>query len=109
MPQFSIVKEEVTELGGDVYKLEMYIENTGKLTYPIAMGQRNKQPAPVIVVLDGDMEILQGKKRTPLGSLNGNQIKKLTWIIQAKKNQEISAKIESAVFTDIVKQIKIEG
>jgi hypothetical protein len=55
------------------------------------------------------MEILQGKKRTPLGSLNGNQIKKLTWIIQAKKKQEISAKIESAVFTDVVKQIKIGG
>ncbi len=108
MPQLSIVKEEVTELGGGIYKLEMYIENKGELAYPIAMGQRNKQPAPVIIVLDG-MEILQGKKRTPLGSLNGNQIKKLTWIVQAKKNQEISAKIESAVFTDVVKQIKIGG
>ncbi len=109
IPQFSIVKEEVTELGGGIYKLEMYIENKGELAYPIAMGKRNSQPAPVIIVLDGDMEILQGKKRTPLGSLNGSQIKKLTWIIQAKKNQEISAKIESAVFTDVVKQIKIGG
>jgi len=109
LPAISFVKEEFTELGGGVYKLEMYIENKGKLSYPIAMGKRNSQPAPVIVVLDGDFEILQGKKRTPLGSLNGNQIKKLTWIIQAKKNQEISAKIESVVFTDVVKQIKIGG
>jgi len=109
LPEISFVKEEFTELGGGVYKLEMYIENKGKLAYPIAMGSRNNQPAPVIIVLDGDMEILQGKKRTPLGSLNGNQIKKLTWLIQAKKNQEISAKIESVVFTDVVKQIKIGG
>ena len=109
MAQISFVKEKFTELGGGVYKLEMYIENKGELAYPIAMGQRNNNPAPVIIVLDGDMEILQGKKRTPLGSLNGNQIKKLTWIIQAKKSEEISAKIESAVFTDVVKQIKIGG
>ncbi|NOR76725.1 MAG: hypothetical protein GQ525_16395 [Draconibacterium sp.] len=87
----------------------MYIKNNGKLAYPIAMGQRNSQPAPIIIVLDGDIEFLQGIKRTPLGSLNGNQIKKLTWIIQAKRNQDISAKIESAVFTDVVKQIKIGG
>jgi hypothetical protein len=109
LPDINFTSEKFTELGNNIYKLEIYIENKGELAYPIAMGKRNNQPAPVIVILDGDMEILQGKKRTPLGSLNGNQIKKLTWIIQAKKKQEISAKIESAVFTDVVKQIKIGG
>ncbi|MCF6357210.1 MAG: M14 family metallopeptidase [Draconibacterium sp.] len=109
LPAISFNSEKFTELGDGVFKLEMYIENNGKLAYPIAMGQRNGQPAPIIIVLDGEMEFLQGKKRTSLGSLNGNQIKKLTWIIQAKKGQEISAKIESAVFTDVVKQIKIGG
>ncbi len=109
LPAISFNSEKFTELGDGVFKLEMYIENNGKLAYPIAMGQRNGQPAPIIIVLDGEMEFLQGKKRTSLGSLNGNQIKKLTWIIQAIKGQEISAKIESAVFTDVVKQIKIGG
>ena len=109
LAQFSIEKEEFTELGDGVYKLELYIKNKGKLAYPIAMGKRNNQPAPIIIILDGDIQFLQGIKRTPLGSLNGNQIKKLTWIIQAKKNQDIAVKIESAVFTDVVKQIKIGG
>ncbi len=109
LPDISFNSEKFTDLGGGVFKLEMYIENKGKLAYPIAMGQRNNQPAPIIIVLDGEMEFLQGKKRTSLGSLNGNQIKKLTWIIQAKKGKDISAKIESAVFTDVVKQIKIGG
>ena len=109
LPQITFNSEKFTDLGAGVYKMEMYIENKGKLAYPIAMGQRNGHPAPIIIVLDGDFEILQGKKRTTVGGINGNQIKKLTWIIQTKKNQEISAKIESAVFTDVVKQIKIGG
>ncbi len=109
LPQITFNSEKFTDLGAGVYKFEMYIENKGELAYPIAMGQRNNQPAPVIVVLDGDFEILQGKKRTPLGSLNGNQIKKLSWIIKADSKQKISAKLESAVFTDVVKQINIGG
>jgi hypothetical protein len=109
LPQITFNSEKFTDLGAGVYKLEMYIENSGKLAYPIAMGQRNNQPAPIIVVLDGDFEILQGKKRTPLGNINSNQIKKLSWIIKADSKQKISAKLESAVFTDVVKQINIGG
>ncbi len=109
LPEITFNSEKITDLGDGIYKLEMYFENKGELAYPIAMGQRNNQPAPIIVVLDGNFEILQGKKRTNLGSLNGNQIKKLSWIIKADKKQKISAKLESAVFTDVVKQINIGG
>jgi len=109
LPQITFNSEKFTDLGAGVYKFEMYIENKGELAYPIAMGKRNGQPAPVIVVLEGDFEILQGKKRTKLGIINGSQIKKLSWIIKADSKQKISAKIESAVFTDVVKQINIGG
>jgi len=101
--------EKITEQGAGVYKLEIYIENKGYLPYPIAIGQRNSQPAPVVVILEGDMELLEGIKRTPLGSIGGNQVKKLTWLIKADKKPTISAKIESTVFGTQVKQIKIGG
>jgi hypothetical protein len=109
MPEISIAEEELTDLGSGVYKLELFIENNGYLSYPIAMGQRNRQPAPLIVVLDGDFEILEGLKRTPLGSIGGNQVRKLTWLLKAGKRTVISAKLESAVFGEKVKQIKIGG
>ncbi len=109
MPEISFAKEELTEMGSGVYKLELYIENNGTLSYPIAMGQRNSQPAPVVVVLEGDFEILEGTARTPIGSIGGNQVRKLTWLVKAGERTVISAKLESAVFGEKVKQIKIGG
>ena len=109
LPDISIAGEKITDLGGNVFKLELYIENKGYLPYPIAMGQRNSQPAPIVIVLDGEFQVLEGYKRTPLGGIGGNQVKKLTWIIQADKKQDIKAKIESVVFGSKEKQIKIGG
>jgi hypothetical protein len=109
LPQISIAGEKITDLGGNVYKLEIYIENKGYLPYPIAMGQRNSQPAPVVVVLEGEIQFLDGIKRTPLGAIGGNSVKKLTWIIQTDKNKAVTAKIESTVFGNVEKQIKIGG
>jgi hypothetical protein len=73
------------------------------------MGQRNGQPAPVILTLDGDMELLEGKLRTPVGAIGANQVKKYAWLLKASKNTSITAGIESTVFTDVVEQIKIGG
>ena len=109
LPDISLAKGEVTERGAGIYKLEIYVENNGYLPYPIGIGKRNSQPAPVIVILEGDIKILEGKTRTPLGSIGGNQVKKLTWLIKADKKTTISAKIESAVFGTDVEQIKIGG
>jgi hypothetical protein len=108
LPEFEIVDEKVTEMGGGIVKLELFIANNGNLPYPISMGQRNNQPAPTILVLDGDMELLEGKPRTNVGPVGANQVKKLSWLIKTDK-KEITATIESAVFTDVVKQIKIGG
>ncbi len=109
LPQISIADEKITDLGGGIYKLELYIENKGYLPYPIAMGQRNSQPAPVVIILEGEIKILEGIKRTPLGAIGGNSVKKLTWLIQADKKSEITAKIESTIFGSTEKQIKIGG
>ena len=108
LPKIEITDQKVTDLGGGVYKLEIYVANNGELPYPIAMGQRNGQPAPVVLILEGDIELLEGKMRTPIGSIGGNQVKKFSWLVKTGK-KELNAKIESAVFTDVVKQIKIGG
>jgi hypothetical protein len=109
IPTLSIADSKVTDLGAGIYKLEVYIENKGYLPYPISMGERNEHPAPVVILLEGDINFLEGIQRTPLGSLGGNQVKKLTWMVKADNKPTISAKIESAVFGTSVKQIKIGG
>lgn len=109
LPSIGFADHKITELGKGIYKLELYIENSGYLPYPIEMGQRNRQPAPVVVTLDGDVEFLEGIKRTPLGNIGGNGVKKMTWLLKTDKNTTIDATIESAVFGKSVQQIKIGG
>ncbi|MCX6239677.1 MAG: M14 family metallopeptidase [Bacteroidia bacterium] len=109
LPDISFADEKVTDMGGGVFKLELYVGNKGYLPYPTSIGERNKQPAPVVVVLDGDIDLLEGLKRTPLGSIGGNQVKKLTWLVKMDKKPTISVKLESTVFGSEVKQIKIGG
>lgn len=110
LPDLRLMKEEITGLGAGVYRLELFVENKGVLSYPTAMGARNKQPSPVVVILEGDdLEFLEGYKRTPLGDIGGNQVKKLTWTIKTSKSTILKARIESVIFGNEVKQIKIGG
>lgn len=109
LPEIAFSEEKITDMGAGVFKLELFVENNGYFSWPIAMGQRNRQPAPVVVVLDGNFELLEGTKRTPLGAIGGNQVRKLTWLVKADKKAVVSAKIESAVFGEKIKQIKIGG
>ena len=109
LPRLSFSGEKITPLGGGVYRIELFVENSGFLPWPIAMGQRNSQPAPVVVVLNGNFELLEGLKRQPLGFIGANQVKKLTWLIRTDRKAEIEAAIESAVFENQVKQIKTGG
>ena len=110
LPDLHLMKEVVTDLGAGVYRLEFFVENKGVLPYPTAMGSRNKQPAPVILILEGEnLEFLEGYKRTPLGDFGGNQVRKITFTIKTDKKTILEAHIESVTFNPEVKQIKIGG
>lgn len=110
IPAISMLSDKITDLGSGIYRLEIYIENKGSLPYPISMGTRNRQPAPVVILLEGkDVEFLEGFKRTPLGDIGGNQVKKFTWMIKTDNKSEISIKVESPAFGIPAKQIKIGG
>lgn len=107
IPEIGFTTPKITDQGGGVYRVELIVENKSYLPYPIAMGERNKQPAPIIVTLNGDFELLEGLKRTPLGTIGGNQVKKLSWLIMSAKKTVIDAKIESTMFGVKSSQIKI--
>ena len=52
LARLKIAKTEVTARGGGVHELTVWVENTGSLPFPTAMGKRNQQPAPAVVTLE---------------------------------------------------------
>lgn len=110
LPDLKILKSEVTAQGSNIYELKIWVENTGYLPFPTAMGKRNKQPAPAIVTIEGKgIHFLSGTKRVPILSIEGNKNQKLTWLLQIEDPGEVVVKLESKNAWGDQKQIKIES
>ncbi|MBE0653194.1 MAG: hypothetical protein IH594_05325 [Bacteroidales bacterium] len=110
LPLLTIHDTKVTPKGAGVYQLELWVENTSYLSFPTAMGKRNKQPAPAIVLLEGDgFNLLSGYARTPVGELNGKSRKKITWLVQADKKAEIKVNLISKSAGNDQTTVKIGG
>jgi len=96
LPRLKFLKSKVTAKGAGVFNVDLWIENTGYLPFPTAMGKRDENPAPAVVEFEsGSVKFLSGKKRTPVRSLDGNSVKKLSWIIQAEDDIGIPVKLTS--------------
>lgn len=96
LPRLAIAEVKTTEKGGGVYQLEAWVTNEGYLSFPIAMGKRNKVPAPAILTLEGDgIEILSGKKRTPIGEVGGMKSVKYVWLVRSPKRGTLTLRLES--------------
>lgn len=96
LPRLAITDMKVTEKGGGVYQLEAWVTNDGYLSFPIAMGKRNKVPAPAIITIEGDgTEILSGKKRTPVGEVGGKKSVRYIWLIRSPKKVTLTLRLES--------------
>ena len=110
LPSIHILDTKVKGLGSDIYQVEAWIENNTYLPFTTAMGLKDKEPVPAIITVDGSgVEILSGKKRTPMKELAGMKSVKYTWIIKASKGSSLGIKLESARAGSDSKQIKIGG
>lgn len=106
--QIEIIEEKITSLGAGIYRIELFVENKGQLPFPTDMGQRNQQPAPIVLVIEGnDIQLLEGLQRTPIHNIGANQARKLTWMIKSEKPAEITAKLESPVIRNQTRKINI--
>jgi hypothetical protein len=103
-----IVEEKITSLGAGIYRVELFVENKGEFSFPTDMGQRNQQPAPVVLILEGnDIQLFEGLRRTPVHAIGANQVRKLTWMVKTSKPGDITAKLESPVIRNQVRKINI--
>ncbi len=96
LPRLAVTELKVTEKGGGVYRLEAWVTNDGYLSFPIAMGKRNKVPSPAILTIGGDgIEILSGKKRTPVGEVGGMKAVRYVWLVRSPKKTTLTLRLES--------------
>ena len=110
MARIKVGKTEVKPMGGSVYQVKVWVENAGYLPYPTAMGKRNKRILPVIVTLEGDgFKIVDGKKRSLIQSIAGNQAASVTWIVHAEKPTKLTVLVQSEMAWSDAASISLGG
>jgi hypothetical protein len=96
MPRIKIADAKVKMLGAGVYEVKVWVENSGGLPYPTAMGRRNERILPVIITLNGrGFDILEGKTRSLVPSVQAQGTQTATWIVHAEKPIRIEIKAET--------------
>ncbi|OGD22598.1 MAG: hypothetical protein A2W03_02285 [Candidatus Aminicenantes bacterium RBG_16_63_16] len=98
MPRIRIAAAEVKRLGAGVYEVKVWIENSGGLPYPTAMGRRNQRVLPVVVSLAGPgVDILEGKKRSLVPAVPAHGAQAVKWIVRAAKPVKLEVKAETKI------------
>lgn len=111
MARIGIKETKVEALGGGLYRLSVWVENSGYLPYPTAMGKRNNRILPAIITLEGEgFQIIEGKKRTLIGTIGGHNSELATWIIQAnKKGVTLKTSVKTSIAWSDSRQVKLGG
>jgi len=105
-----IDKAEVKPLGSGFYQVKVWVENTGYLPYPTAMGKRNNRILPVIVTIEGKgCKIVDGKERSLIKAIGGNQTKMVNWIVYSEKPVKLNIKLTTNIARKDTKQIELGG
>lgn len=110
MARIRIAEAKVKKLGAGVYEVKAWIENSGDLPYPTAIGARNQRILPVVVTLGGDgFEIAQGKKRSLVPAVPARGAQAVTWIVRAAKPVKIEIKAETRIAWSDARTIDLGG
>ncbi len=87
LPRLKILKSDVKPRGAGVYAVAVWVENTGYLPFPTAMGRKNRHMPPAVLLFGGkggakDVTFLSGRARTPITEVDGGRSVKLEWLVQ---------------------------
>jgi hypothetical protein len=108
IPRIKIHSIKSEKLGGRLYKIKVWIENSGYLPYPTAMGRRNNRIPPVVVSIEGkNMTIIAGKKRNLIKEIAGHGRKSTEWIILSKKPIDIKIMVVTKTAWNDTKILKL--
>jgi hypothetical protein len=106
LPRLRIGKTAIQPMGNGVFRLKAWVENTGYLPFPTAMGERNEHAAPAIVVLEGQGLVLEeGLKRSAVKQIAGGRSRPFAWILRARDGQKIKISLSHPSGWDDAKTI----
>jgi hypothetical protein len=96
MARIRIADVKARDLGAGVYEVKVWVENSGGLPYPTAMGRRNERILPVIATLNGKgFEILEGKPRALIPAISAQGAQMATWIVHAERPVRLEVKADT--------------
>ena len=110
LPRVNILKTEIAPKGATVYELIVWVQNSGELPLPTAMGKRNQHVGPIILTIEGEgLVVLSGKQRTILNAIDAMKSRKLTWLLQSEKPQTLRLTLESANAGNDSAEVRLGG
>ena len=110
LPDLHIYETLTTAKGNGIYQLDIWVENRAFIPFPTDMGNRNRQPAPAVLTLEGEqVKFISGYKRTPIPRIGGKSRVKTTLIIQMEKPGDIELRLESKTAGHDLQTINIGG
>ncbi len=109
LPALKIEKYTTKALGAGMYELNIWVTNTAYLPYPTSMGERNKQPAPIILLIEGaGIEAISGKLRTPIQKIEGNSTLKYRYLLKTTKGGKVNITLSSPSIGQYKQQINLK-
>ena len=88
LPAIKFRKTELKKLSSNVYRITVWVEDSGFFPTALAHGVTNRQVPPVYVEISG-ADLIYGKKRERIQRIEGLTAKKLTWIVMGKKGKKV--------------------
>lgn len=111
LPRLKIASTKVEPRGAGVYAVTMWVENTGALPFPTAMGKKNQHVGPAVVTLDGKgITFLSGRKRTAISEVDAGRSVKLQWLVHAPgRGVVLDAVMQSATVGGATARIDLDA
>jgi len=97
LPNVAINKIEVTDKSGGVWRIDVWVTNTGFLPYPTHQGRRCQRPSPAVATIsEKGITILDGRQRTVLGILEGSGgVEKTTWLVAGNEGTDVTITVQT--------------
>jgi hypothetical protein len=97
LPKVTVEKVDIARRAPGIWKVDVWIANTGFLPFPTYQGERCQRPSPAVASIDvNGITLLEGKTRVPVGQLAGSGgYKKVSWLIDADDDQTVTIRVSS--------------
>ena len=111
LPKVEIIKTDIKKVGTDVWRIDVWIANTGFLPYPTHQGKRCRRPTPIAVALKGSSHtLLEGKQRKVLDLLAGSGgNEKVSWLVSSPEGSKVTIEAASASTGKAVHSLTLKG